>query len=107
MQPGLAGDMAMGHTIMQYNWPDCKELFYQFLNTGFGVQPGQYPAQHDQEQHRFEDGSSRCSVPGVDGGVDQLFRWRWMSVGWEPATMLGQSIVGAGKWVQGRIYSFQ
>merc|ERR1711892_38081 len=45
LQPGVAGDMAMGHTItiMQYNWPDGRELFYHLLNRVRGREGFSYP----------------------------------------------------------------
>ena len=45
LQPGVQGDMAMGHTItiMQYNWPDNRELFYHLLNRVRGREGFSYP----------------------------------------------------------------
>ena len=43
--PGAGGDLAMGHciTLLQYNWPHTRELFYHLLNRVKGREGLVYP----------------------------------------------------------------
>ena len=43
--PGAGGDLAMGHciTLLQYNWPHTRELFYHLLNRVKGREGLSYP----------------------------------------------------------------